>query len=104
MIVSDLSTVDEAVAQGRTVFIVSSRNGHDRLCWDAEDPQQVKDAIAKFDEYMKNGYMAFMVDADGTKGEVVTEASWRTKSVRQCEELLFERPRECRVMAPVAGG
>jgi len=104
MIVSNLDAVDEAVANGQTVFIVPSKEGHDRMCWDAADPKQVTEAIKQFDEYMKKGYMAFMVDADGQKSEVVTEVMWRQKSVRQCEELLFERPKECRVVAPVAGG
>ena len=104
MIVSQLNTVDEDVAAGRTVFIVPSKNGHDRLCWDAADPKQVTDAIKQFDEYMAKGYVAYMVDEDGDQSEVITAEDWKKKSVRQCEELLFEKPKECRVVAPVVGG
>ena len=50
MIVSNLNRVDDAVAQGQTVFIITTKNGHDRLCWDAADPEQVKEiAIAVSD-------------------------------------------------------
>lgn len=100
----DGERVDAAVLEGKTVFTIPSKSGHDRLVWDAADPQQVKEAIAKFDEYIDKGYVAYLVDEDGTKSEIITKASWRRKSVRQQEEILFEKPKECRVMAPVVGG
>ena len=100
----DGERVDEAVLEGKTVFTIPSQQGHDRLVWDAADPQQVTEAIQKFDEYIEKGYIAYLVDEDGNKSEVITQASWRRKDVRQREELLFEKPKERRVMAPVVGG
>jgi len=96
--------LDEDVRKGKTVFIIPSLNGHDRLVWDASDPAQVKEAIQKFDEYLEKGYVAYLVDADGETSEIITKNSWRRKSVRQAEELLFKKPKECRVLAPVKGG
>lgn len=100
----DGERVDAAVLEGKTVFTVPSQDGHDRLVWDAADPQQVKDAIKKFDGYLEKGYIAYLVDDEGNKSEVITKSSWRRKDVRQREELLFEKPKECRVVAPVVGG
>ena len=97
----DGERVDEAVLEGKTVFTIPSKDGHDRLVWDAADPQQVKEAVQKFDEYIEKGYVAYLVDDEGHKSEIVTKSSWRRKDVRQREELLFEKPKECRVMAPV---
>lgn len=96
--------VVEDVKQGKTVLTVLCGKGDDRLVWDAADPEQVKEAIEKFDEMMGKGYVAFLVDERGKQVGQVNKADWKKKSVRQAEELLFKEPREVQMVAPVVGG
>jgi len=97
--------VAKEVGEGKTVFTVFGTSGDDRLVWDAEDPNQIKEAIEKFDEYMDKGYLAFLIDARGKQGDQIHPADWKKMSVRQCEEILFkEGPKEVQVVAPVVGG
>lgn len=55
------------------VMRVLSQNGDDRLTWDRNDPNQVKDAYKKFKDFIKKGYQAFAVLATGDKGHKLDE-------------------------------
>lgn len=101
--VSQLNTVDEDVEQGKTVFIILSGSGDDRLIWDAADPAQVKEAIEKFDEMIEQGYTAFLIDRKGKSTRIGRE-DWAKRKTRQAEEILFKEPKEVKMVAPVVGG
>ena len=96
--------IPKEIQAGKTVFTILSGNGDDRLIWDASDPQQVKDAIEKFDEMMEAGFTAFLVDAKGKQCGCISRSDWTKKSTRQAEEILFKEPREVQMVAPVVGG
>lgn len=92
------------VQEGKTVFTVMTGNGDDRLVWDASDPKQVLEAIDQFDDYMANGYIAFLVDEDGQKGEQITRRDWERLDVRQREEILFQQPQEVHLVPNLQAG
>lgn len=92
------------VQEGKTVFTVMTGNGDDRFVWDASDPKQVLGAIEKFDDYMAKGYIAFLVDEDGQKGEQITRRDWEKLEVRQREEILFQRPQEVHLVPNLQAG
>lgn len=96
--------VANPVKEGKTVFTVLCGEGDDRLVWDASDPEQVLDAITKFDEMMEKGYIAFLIDENGKQVEQINKSDWRKKSTRQAEEILFKEPREVQLVAPVVVG
>ena len=91
------------VKEGKLVFTGLSENGDDRLVWDAGDPRQIKDAIRKFDEYVSKGFLAFLVNDDGSQGEMINEDSWQRMDVRQREEILF-KPQEITFVPRMVGG
>lgn len=53
------------------VFRVLSENGDDRLLWDRKDPEQIKEARAKFDEYVGKGHTPYACRGDGKPGAKV---------------------------------
>ena len=96
--------VADEIKDGKTVFTALSGNGDDRLVWDKSDPQQIKDAIAKFDEMMEKGFIAFLIDKMGKQVEQINKSDWAKKTVRQAEEILFKEPREVHMVPQVVGG
>ena len=100
----DAVKVADEVAEGKTVFTILSGSGDDRLVWDASDPQQIKDAIAKFDEMMEKGFVAFLIDKTGKQREQINKSDWAKRKIRQAEEILFKEPREVQMVAPIVGG
>lgn len=96
--------VADEVKEGKVVFTIGSHLGDDRLVWDPADPQQVKDAIAKFDELMEKGHIAYIIKRDGTQGRVLTKTSWQKLSTRQAGEILFKEPQEVCALPAVVGG
>ena len=46
-------------------------SGDTRLVWDRRNLDEVSDARAKFGEYLKQGYKAYVSRSDGTKGRRV---------------------------------
>ncbi len=96
--------VAEEVRQGRTVFTILTGSGDDRLVWDKSDPAQVREAIEKFDSYIDNGYIAFLIGEDGQRGAQITKRSWEELEVRQREEILFESPQEVHLTPPLQAG
>lgn len=55
------------------VFRVLSKEGDERIVWDRRDPNQVREAFAKFKEFIAKGYTAFAVRAGGKRGHKITE-------------------------------
>lgn len=104
MVVAELSRRSPEVLAGRTVLIALSHLGDDRYTWDASDPAQVKEAMRVFDDYMRKKYTAFLVDADGKPLKPVTPQDWAKMDVRQAEEILFKKPVEATMVAPIVGG
>jgi ABC-type transporter MlaC component len=107
MVVDTLNKVSPEVRAGRTVviaLIALTTHGDDRYTWDAADPAQVKEAMRVFDDYMKKGYTAFLVDADGKPLKPIIPQDWAKTSVRQAEEILFKKPVEATMIAPIRGG
>lgn len=43
-------------------------NGDSRLLWDRHVPAECADARRKFDEYLRQGYRAYVTRSDGSKG------------------------------------
>ena len=48
------------VLKGHTVFTIMTGGGDDRLTWDSSKPQEIIEAMEKFDEYMNNNYIDFL--------------------------------------------
>ena len=92
-------TVAEEVKQGKVVFTLMGKSGDDSLVWDASDPNQIIEAMAIFDEYMANGYIAFLIDENGQQGEQITKRDWERLDVRQREEIIFKRDSDGNVKA-----
>lgn len=51
--------------------------GHSTMTWNPSDPDSVKDAEAKFDEMIGNGYTAFAMEVKSTNGVTVEEKGRR---------------------------
>ena len=47
------------------VFTVLEKSGDDSIVWDADDPNQVKDAKKQFKEFIDAGYKIFTVGKKG---------------------------------------
>ena len=46
-------------------------NGDSRIVWNRKDQDEVDEARTKFEEYIKEGYRAYVCRSDGTKGRKV---------------------------------
>lgn len=53
---------------GMCLMRVLDDNGDTRLVWNRRDQGEVEEARAKFDEYVKKGYRAYLCRSDGSKG------------------------------------
>lgn len=99
----NLATTDE-VKQGKIVFVWLSQQGDERLIWDSSDPNQIMEAINKFDELIDKGYLAFLVDDQGNTTRQINKRNWEQLEVRQREEILFREPKEVRFVPPMVAG
>jgi len=57
----------------KSVMKILSDKGDERLVWDKENGREAKEAKAKFEDLMKNGYTAFSVDSKGKKNRKIEE-------------------------------
>lgn len=55
------------------LFRILSENGDDHVVWDRRDPQQVREAFAKFKEFQGKGYTAYATNSDGKKGHKIED-------------------------------
>jgi hypothetical protein len=55
------------------VFRVLSPAGDERYTWDRTNPDEVRDAFAKFKDYLGRGYTAYAATSAGKKGHKITE-------------------------------
>jgi hypothetical protein len=55
--------VQERTFEGVIEFnIMTPKDGHKRLVWDANDPKQVEESRKQFYEHVKKGFFAYAVD------------------------------------------
>jgi hypothetical protein len=54
-------------------LIILDETGDSRIQWDPNDPEQVAAARARFDELKAKRYLAYKVDKNGNKGEVISK-------------------------------
>jgi len=99
-----MELVLEEVKRGQVVFTVLGPTGDDRLCWDCSDPEQVKEALTRFDEMINKGFIAFLIDDEGNQTEQINKGDWQRMDVRQREEILFKKPQEVRCVPQLVGG
>jgi len=52
-------------------LIVLDKSGDVKMIWDGEKKKEVDAAKKMFDDMKKNGYLAYTVDREGEKGEVI---------------------------------
>lgn len=52
---------------------IMDRSGDTKVLWSADNPDEVKAAKKTFDSLKKKGFLAYTVDEDGGKGEVIRE-------------------------------
>jgi len=52
---------------------VLTKNGDDRIVWNRDYPDQIKDAYKMFKDLLAKGYTAFVAMANGEKGHTIGE-------------------------------
>jgi len=57
----------------KKILKILCEKGDDRLTWDRENGPEAMEAKAKFEEFMKKGYKAYSVDANGKKNRRIEE-------------------------------
>jgi len=62
--------VKTSLATGKRMHILSSR-GDDTVTWDTKDPIAMRRAQALFEEFRKQGHLAFRTRADGSNPEPI---------------------------------
>ena len=65
--------VIKAQKVAKRVMKILCEKGDERLVWDKENGKEAKEAKAKFEDLMKNGYTAFSVDSKGKKNRKIEE-------------------------------
>lgn len=50
---------------------VMDRSGDTKVIWSAQNPDEVDNAKATFDRLKAKGFLAYTVNSDGTKGQVI---------------------------------
>jgi len=65
------------------VFCVLTDNGDDRIVWDRRNSEEVKDAYREFKRYIDEGYKAYVVRSDGSRGHKITDFDYAL------EEIIF---------------
>ena len=58
---------------GQGMLCKLDRSGHTETTWDPNEPEDVEVARAMFETLIGQGYLAFSVNEDGTKGEPIRE-------------------------------
>ena len=62
----------EVEVEVNTLHIMDD-SGDTRITWDPSKPFEVEQAKNSFDAHKQKGYLAYTVQGDGTKGEVIRE-------------------------------
>lgn len=62
-----------AVQTQEHVMHIMDSTGDTKVLWSVDSPEEVKAAKKTFDSLKKKGYLAYTVDGDGGKGEVIRE-------------------------------
>jgi hypothetical protein len=65
--------VIKAQKVAKRVMKILCDKGDERLVWDKENGKEAKEAKAKFEDLIKNGYTAFSVDSKGKKNRKIEE-------------------------------
>lgn len=65
MITAELSMLPE--------LVILDRTGDTKIIWDPDKPVEVESARQSFNNLRAKGYMAYKVDRDGGKGEVIKQ-------------------------------
>jgi hypothetical protein len=60
-----------ATAVEQSVLHVMDATGDTKVMWSADNPDEVEAAKATFDRLKKKGYLAYSVNDDGSKNEVI---------------------------------
>lgn len=60
-----------------STMLVMDSSGHTTVTWDPRDPASVRDAKAKFDEFIEAGHQCFEMDVADENGVVVEEKGRR---------------------------
>ena len=55
------------------VLRILTENGDDRLIWNRDLPEEIKDAYKTFKKYVKEGYTAFVALSSGEKGHKIDD-------------------------------
>jgi hypothetical protein len=76
------------------VMRVLDESGDSRIVWDRRDKNQVKEAFAKFKDFIVKGYRAYVVRSDGSKGSRLDEFDPLLEEI-----MVGKRPEEI-VMVP----
>ena len=63
----------KAQKMAKSVMKILSDKGDERLVWDKENGREAKEAKAKFESLIKDGYTAFSVDLKGKKNRKIEE-------------------------------
>ena len=72
-------TVLDAPFTGELCII--DRTGDTKVIWDSRNPDEVEAAKATFDRLRAKGYLAFKVEKNGDRGEVLREFDERAEKI-----------------------
>jgi len=65
----------------QSVMAVMGKEGDTKTVWDKDKPDEVEAAKIQFDALKAKGYLAFKVDEDGEKGEVMKKFDPKAQKV-----------------------
>ncbi len=82
----------------QSVIRILSQNGDDRLIWDRSRKDEVKEAFDKFNELLKKGYTAYILNSKGERGHKITEFD------PGLEEVVFAQIKEAVLVPRVVPG
>lgn len=66
-------TLEEDLANGVHSLRIMDDSGDTRITWDPDSEFEVGEAKKAFDSHKANRYLAYKVQGDGSKGEVIQE-------------------------------
>lgn len=70
---AETPTLEEDLANGVHSLRIMDDSGDTRITWDPDVAFEVEHARKAFDEHKSNRYLAYKVQGDGSKGEVIRE-------------------------------
>lgn len=60
------------IEEQKNVLHIMDRTGDTKLMWSPDNPDEVQVAKEAFDKLKKKGHLAYTVNDDGKKGDVIT--------------------------------